>query len=269
MLHLSVFATLLAVTAAIGGASPGKDPENCTRTGKAELRISACSEAILSEGFLGSNVAAAYRLRGLAFSDARDYRRAITDYDWALRINPSDSAVYFERATAYTRLQDYSQAIEDYDRSLHLEPGNPQAYFLRGVNNYQLGEHSQAIIDYGQALVLDPEYSPVYNERAWVLYLVGRNSEALEDTAQALSRHPRMAPALDTRAHVLAALGRPSEALIEFERAIDAGGKSFVRMYQKALIRHGHYTGETDGVYGAEVRAALAACLEEHCRLVK
>jgi tetratricopeptide (TPR) repeat protein len=111
MLQLSVFAAVLTVTAAIGTTAPVEDPQNCTRAGKAAVRISACTEAILSEGLLGHDIAHAYRLRGIAHSDARDYQRAINDFDWALHINPNDPEVYIERATAYTRLRDHSHAI--------------------------------------------------------------------------------------------------------------------------------------------------------------
>jgi tetratricopeptide (TPR) repeat protein len=268
MFQTVVLTALLAVTS-VAGTVPSADPGNCTQSGKAAVRIVACTEAIISGGLLGEDVAGAYRLRGLAYREAGKNRQAIADYDRALRLQPGNAAFHFERAGIFTNLQDYPHAIADYDRSLTIDPVNPKAHFLRGVSYYQLGEHPRAIVDYGEALRLDPEFSPVYNERAWALYLVGRYGEALEDTDRALSRRPHMAPAFDTRAHVLAALGRPAEALAEFERAIEAGGRMFVRMYQKALARHGLYTGEPDGVYRAEVRAALVACLEEQCRLLK
>jgi tetratricopeptide (TPR) repeat protein len=269
MIQTVVLAVGLAVAAVTGGVVPNADPGNCTQSGEAATRVAACTEAIVSGGLLGEDVTAAYRLRGLAYRDARNYREAIADYDRALQLQPGNAALLFERAGIYSSLQDYTRAIEDYDQSLQINPVNSKAHFLRGISYYQLGKHPRAIVDYGEALRLDPEFSPVYNERAWTLYLLGRYVEALEDTEQALSRRPHMAPAFDTRAHVLAALGRPVEALAEFERAIDAGGRVFVRMYQKALARHGLYTGEVDGVYGAEVRAGLVACLEEQCRLLK
>jgi tetratricopeptide (TPR) repeat protein len=92
------------------------------------------------------------------------------------------------------------------------------------------------------------------------LYLEGRNGEALAVLDRALADRPDKAYYfISTRAHVLAALGRTREALDEFERALQAGGKDFVRMYQKALARHGYYHGAIDGAYGPSTRAALAA----------
>lgn len=269
MLQPIVFAALLAAAPVDGSAVSGTDDDGCVRIGPTEARIAACTEAIDSRGILGGDVIGAYRLRALAYRDAGHYRDAITDYDEVLLRQPDNAAILFERAGAYTSLKDYDQAIRDYDRSLLLDPANPKAWFLRGVSYYQLGQHPRAVDDYAEALRLDPEFSPVYNERAWTLYLLGRYPEALEDTDRALSLRPQMAPAFDTRAHVLSALGRPDEALADFERAMDAGGRKFVRLYQAALARHGLYAGKTDGVYGADVRDALVACLQEQCRLLK
>ena len=78
-----------------------------------------------------------------------------------------------------------------------------------------------------------------------------------------------MAAAIDTRAHALAALGRWGEALAAFEKAAELGGSAYVRAYQNALAKRGLYGGRVDGVYGGEVRDALTACLEAHCRLLK
>lgn len=269
MLQPIVFAALIAVSPAAGGALSSADSDGCVRAGQPDARIAACTDAIGSRGILGGDVTGAYRLRALAHRDAGHYREAIADYDTVLDQQPDNAAILFERAGAYTSLKDYDRAIRDYDRSLLLEPGNPKAWFLRGVSYYQLGQHPRAVDDYGEALRLDPEFSPVYNERAWTLYLLGRYPEALEDTDRALSLRPGMAPAFDTRAHVLSALGRVDEALAAFERAIDAGGRTFVRLYQSALTRHGLYAGEANGVYGTEVRDALHACLQDQCRLLK
>jgi peptidoglycan hydrolase-like protein with peptidoglycan-binding domain len=86
---------------------------------------------------------------------------------------------------------------------------------------------------------------------------------------RALSLDPDDALTIDTRAHVLTALGRQSEARAEFERAMRVGGSDRVRKYQEALAKHGYYRGAIDGLYGPVMRAALAACLADGCRLLE
>lgn len=269
MLQPILFAALIAVAPVAGEVATGTDGNGCVSTGAPSARIAACTDAIVSRGILGGDIAGAYRLRALAHREAGHFPEAIADYDAVIGLQPDNAAILFERAGAYISLKDYDHAIRDYDRSLLLDPANPRAWFMRGISYNQLGQHPRAVDDYGKALHLDPEYSPVYNERAWTLYLLGRYPEALQDADRALSLRPRMAPAFDTRAHVLSALGRVDEALADFERAIDAGGRTFVRLYQSALARHGLYAGKVNGIYGDAVRDALLACLNEQCRLLK
>lgn len=254
---------------AVGAAVSTSESGNCSATGKAEDRIVACTDVIMSAALTGEDVTHAYRLRGLAYRDASNFERAIEDFGEALRLQPGNASILFERAGTYASLGDFSSAISDYDSCLAIDPANPRAYFQRGVINYRIGEHPLAVNDYNEALRLDPHYPPVYNERAWALYLLGKYSEALADTEHALSLRPSMASALDTRGHVLTALGRTGEALNAFQLAMDAGGRRFVRLYQRALARHGYYTADADGVYADRLRGALQACVEDQCRLLK
>lgn len=267
------FALALIVTvAAISdteASAYGKPSDECGLTGSAANRIAACTNAILSVELLGEDATRAYRLRALAHRDAGEYGRAIADFDEALQRQPKNASILFERAGTFTSLGDYHKAIFDYDRCLAIDPENSRAYFQRGVNHYRLGQHATAVHNYNEALRLDPNYTPAYNERAWTLYLLGDYARALDDTHQALSAKPTMAPALDTRGHVLAALGRIEEGLAAFERAMDAGGRRFIRLYQSALIRHGYYNGTADGTDREGIREALRACLTDHCRLLK
>ena len=267
-LALAVF-VLSATSSGAAASASATAAHECGLTGNAASRIVACTTSILSAELLGEDATHAYRLRALAHRDAGDYDRAIADFGEALQRQPGNASILFERAGTFTTLGDYGNAISDYDRCLTIDPANPRAYFQRGVTRYRLGEHSSAVDDYDQALRLDPEYAPAYNERAWALYLLGDYPRALDDTRHALSVKPNMAPALDTRGHVLTALGRPDEGLFAFERAMDAGGRRFIQIYQSALIRHGYYAGTADGTDREGVREALQACLAHHCRLLK
>jgi len=268
-----VFAFALVVSAATtsgaAASADGDSADECSLAGSAANRIAACTRSILSADLLGQDATRAYRLRALAHRDAGEYDRAIADFGEALQRQPENASILFERAGTFTTVGDYGRAISDYDRCLAIDPANPRAYFQRGVTYYRLGENASAVHDYDQALRLDPAYAPAYSERAWALYLLGEYARALIDTHHALAERPNLAPALDTRGHVLTALGRPDEGLSAFERAMDVGGRRFIRLYQSALIRHGYYTGTADGTDREGVREALQTCLVHQCRLLK
>ena len=268
MRFLSVIAVLVLLAATAQPVQAGME-EDCVQGRNPDLVIGGCTAVIRSGKFTGRNLAISHLNRGIAFNDIGEYRRAIEDYDQALRIDPGFAKPHTGRGIAYNHLGEHYRAIENYEQALRLDPDSAETYFSRGKAYEDLGEYRRAIEDYDRALRIDPGYALAYNNRAWALYIIGYNAEALADADRALSLEPGDANAIDTRAHVLAALGRSREALGEFERAMRIGGANSVRNYQAALARHGYYRGAIDGAYGAGTGAALAACLDAGCRVVE
>ncbi len=232
---LSLIAVVLFVSSLAAPAWAGTE-EDCVQNRDLDRLISGCTAVIRSGQYSGRRLAIAYNNRGGAYNELGEYRRAIDDLNQALRLDPGDAVAYNNRGVAYGNLGDPARAIEDYGQALRSDPGN----------------------------------AAVYNNRAWALYLLGRNTEALGDVDRSLSLNPGDVRVIDTRAHVLAALGRRPEALGEFERVMRVGGADWVRKYQEALAKHGHYRGAIDGgAYGPQTRAALAACVDAGCRLLE
>ena len=235
MRRIAIFAAAFAALLALGAPARADMAGDCGRSRHPERQLSGCTAIIGSGAYSGKSLAVAYSNRGNARSNLGDYRRAIEDYDQALRLDPGNIVANTNRGIAYKNLGEYHRSIEAYELVLRRDPGNAKAY----------------------------------NGRAWSLYLLGRYAEALGSVERSLSLEPGNVRAIDTYAHVLAALGRPEEALAEFERALRAGGVRVVRMYQRELAAQGYYQGALDGDYGPQTRAALVACLEAGCRVVE
>ncbi len=263
---ISLIAVVLFVSSLAAPARAGM-VEDCEQDGDPDLGITSCTAVIHSGQYSGKDLAAAYNNRGSDYVGLGEYRRAIEDFDEALRLDPDFTLAYNNRGLAYGDLGELRRAIEDYDQALRIDPGYAVAYYKRGNAYYNLSEYRRAIEDFDQAARLDPDYDLGYALHAWALYLAGRNTEALDDVERSLSVRPDSLDAIDTRAHVLAALGRRSEALVEFERVMQMGGANWVRSYQEALADHGYYRGAIDGAYGTKTRAALVSCLDAECRL--
>ena len=74
--------------------------ENCVQERDPELGISGCTAVIRSGQLLGKELAWAYYNRGVAYNKLGEYRRAIEDYDQALRLDPGDAIAYNNRTIA-------------------------------------------------------------------------------------------------------------------------------------------------------------------------
>ena len=81
-------------------------------------------------------------------------RRAIVDYDEAIRLQPDLAYAYNNRGAAYADLGRYAEAIVDYDEAIQLQPDLADAYNNRGNAYYGLGQYEKAITDLETALEL-------------------------------------------------------------------------------------------------------------------
>lgn len=149
--------------------------------GVAELREQIISRA---EAYFAAKLAGApgdfdaLLARAHLFLQARQFERALSDFDGALALRPESAQAHLLRGNALvglaradeTRLDEARHAL---DRALDLEPDNALAHFNRGnVLQYQLS-FDEAIADYRRAIALSPDFAEAQLEIAHCLLAVG------------------------------------------------------------------------------------------------
>lgn len=94
----------------------------------------------------------AYFGRGNAYCELCMYEEAISDYSEMIKINPNNGDTYYHRGFAKKCIQDLSGAISDYDKCLELAPFTFQAYYSRGDVKRQMEDHTGAIDDFSKII---------------------------------------------------------------------------------------------------------------------
>jgi tetratricopeptide (TPR) repeat protein len=155
------------------------------------------------------------------------------------------------------RVASCTAAIDDPNTG-ELQRG--QALENRSVDLSIAGKFPEAMRDVEAALQINPDSAIALNSRAWTLYRWKRSVEGWDDVNKSLQIAPMSAPAWDTRAHLHQLRGHFEKAFNEYEAAVGFGGVPFIRMYQCGLKERKLYSGPVDGIYSAELRAALRAC---------
>ncbi len=75
--------------------------KDCVQKLDPDRRVRGCTAVIRSGQWQGKDLAWAYYNRGIAYKNLKDYRRAIEDYDQALRLDPDYVKAYNNRGYAY------------------------------------------------------------------------------------------------------------------------------------------------------------------------
>jgi len=125
--------------------------------------------------------------KGIVFSRAEIYDRAIDYYDQVLREYPDHLNALFNKGAAAERSGKHEEAAESFEKFLELEPGNAMALNYLGYMYADLGiklDRAEKMIE--QALEMSPDNSAYLDSFAWVLYKKGRFEAALEYQKKAL-----------------------------------------------------------------------------------
>jgi tetratricopeptide (TPR) repeat protein len=80
----------------------------------------------------------------------------LSDYDEALKFNPSNTSALNSRAAVYNSKGEYDRAIQDLDQAIKLKPDYSLAFSNRGDAYRGKGDKDHAVADYKQALALNP-----------------------------------------------------------------------------------------------------------------
>jgi serine/threonine protein kinase/tetratricopeptide (TPR) repeat protein len=128
-------------------------------------------------------------------------RRAIQEFDEAIRLDPNYSPAYAARAYAHVNLcaglgveaprDGMLLAREDADRSLALDPVLPEGHFARGLHAMYSFDWNASEQAFSRALELRPNYADAYHWRAYNrMWLLGDLDGALSDYARGLEVDP-------------------------------------------------------------------------------
>lgn len=158
--HLLARMVLIAVAAMVVGlplapAAWADRYRDCFRKAADNRLIGGCTQIINSGGESRKNHVLAYTSRGIAYKKLKKYRRAIQDYNEAIRLRPRYAIAHHNRGNAYFDLRQYRRAIQDYNEALRLNPGIALSYYQRGNAYDKLGRKQEAIQNYRAALRLN------------------------------------------------------------------------------------------------------------------
>ena len=133
-------------------------------------RIAGCSSVIDARAETGGRLAGAYCIRGEAFTEKRDFDRALADLDEAMRIDPDYACAWTNRGRVYALKGDPDRAIADYDQAIRIDPGFALAFNNRGDAWFGKGDIEHALADFNAAIRYNPELAIGYGNRGYLYY---------------------------------------------------------------------------------------------------
>jgi tetratricopeptide (TPR) repeat protein len=127
------------------------------------------------------NSALEYFEKGNAEADLNKFTEAISFFNQAIKLNPTDPDFYIERGHSKEELKNFTGALKDYTQAIQLDERNEDAYFDKAGLEYELDDLKKALDDYTKVIELNPTDADAYYNRALVKQEKGDKQGACSD----------------------------------------------------------------------------------------
>lgn len=98
----------------------------------------------------------AHHKKGLEFLLTKDYKKAIAEFDLALKLSPEFHPSYTQRGATYFILGEYQNAISNLNMASQFDPDNYGIYYYRSMAYFGLKQYLKASEDIAIGLKLLP-----------------------------------------------------------------------------------------------------------------
>jgi tetratricopeptide (TPR) repeat protein len=182
-------------------------------------QVRACSTAIDSKLFKGTQLAGLYVNRANGYDANGDKNSALLDYNRALELAPDNAGIYYNRGALFVTQENYDSALKDYNAALRLNPGYVAALSNRGRLFAYMHDHSAAVADYSEAIRLEPS-ALLYQERGSVYVQQHQFQHALDDENAAIRLDSSVGLAYFFRSMAYGGLGAGDKATVDAQTAV-------------------------------------------------
>ena len=157
---------------------------------------------------------------GKALSNRKQFEEALSAYEQAIQLDPTNSATFGYKSYVLNRLKRYLEALEAAERAIQLDPTNSAAFGYKSYALEKLEQDLEALEAAERAIQLDPTNSTAFECKSMALIGLERYLEALDAVEQAIQYSPNSISAFGCKSYALNRLKRYLEALEAAERAI-------------------------------------------------
>lgn len=163
-----------------------------------------------------------YAKKGQALRRQHKYPDALTCYDHAIALNPSDGWTWNGRGLTLTMLGEHEDALYSFQRATDADPSDVWYWYNLADEQITLQRYEDSLYALGRATAIDTHHHKSYAKRGQALRYLERYDESVKAYDRALKYDPEYAWAWNGRGLALQDLKRMEEAVVSFERAVES-----------------------------------------------
>lgn len=166
-----------------------------------------------------------YSRRGILNAELNKPTLALTDLTKAISLDSLSIDNYFNRALIYHNLKQPQKALDDLNKVLDIDPKYSLALFNRAIISYQIDNWEKAIDDLTKLTTLNPENVLIFYYRGSIFYEKGQLQKSINDFSTAINIFPDFANAYINRAEVKLRIGDAKGSEADYKKGKDLQNK--------------------------------------------
>ena len=189
----------------------------------------------------------AFALGSAAF-DRGDYATAISSFEQALRLEPSDANAHSSLAVVLLRARKYTESLAEANRALELDPRLRAALLTKGAALLKQNRAQESLETYMVVLRDNPNDGSAHAGLAGALIETGKPGEAIGAARRSIELDPSNAVAYTNLGSALGIQGSYGDAIAQLKKAIELdprNGDAYENM-ARAYERSGQLVEATD-----------------------
>ena len=181
-----------------------------------------------------------YNNLGILHKEQGKIKSALTYYNQAIEINPTDANAYYNKGLLHYKQGKIDLAFTNFERTIELSPNRAEGYIGRGVCYAEQGKMDLALADYTKAiqpsafLRQNQDSSGAYSNRGRLYEQQGKIELALADYNQATKLNHNNVRAYFNRGSLYQKQGKTQLAITDYSQVIRLD-----RKHSEAYINRG------------------------------
>lgn len=133
-----------------------------------------------------------YHLRGLVNGSLNKTKKAFSDFEKTIELQPDYAAVYYDMGGYYLLMKEYQMAYDCFDRCLSRDNSSAEAWFGKGMASLMQKEYSKSVDYFSIALKIDKKFKLALLGRCEAFYANGKIKEFKNDLKKIQKLEPRI-----------------------------------------------------------------------------
>ena len=174
---------------------------------------------------------------GLSYFNGKQYDKALSEYEQAIKLNPKLAEAYNNRGDVYYGQGKYDNALSDYTEAIKLNHKYTEAYYNRGLAYYEKKEYDKALEDFDQAIKLNPDYAMAYYKRGNIFfYNKDETDKGITDFDRVIELNPDYYQAYYDRGVAFLSKDEYDKSFADFSKAIELNSQYGAPYYGRGRI---------------------------------